>query len=76
MVSAFALFRAVRADKAVSTSKRVANKGAGHAGAQLVLGFIARQKGNDKRADIRREINTYGRPYRRRKHTRNTDTLA
>ena len=49
MVSAFAYFRAVRADKAVSTSKRVANKDAGHAGAQLVLGFIARQRGNDKR---------------------------
>lgn len=57
-MSAFAYFRAVRADKAVSTSKRVANKDAGHAGAQLVLGVIARQKGNDKRADIRREINT------------------
>ena len=58
MMPAFAYFRVARADKAVSTSKRVANKDAGHAGVQLVLGVIARQQGNDKRADIRREINT------------------
>ena len=76
-MSAFAYFRAARADKAVYTSKRVANKDAGHAGAHLVLSVIARQQSNDSAPTSGGKSTHFWAPASSRKsHTRNTDTSA